>query len=171
MELDEWYPLVEQQLMGLGLASRGRQVREIKGMLNGQTQLLSVFKATCTRSTHNFFKQLLWSCGLHLQKQVKLLLKGQVKLPLMSAKALDMSDMLACPNKLDRHLVRYVDVSQALMQGQLSISCATDKSSVCGLGAGLQNTVFVLPNNMAVFSPPQVPIRNNTPNLMLELEL
>ena len=104
MELDEWYPLVEQQLEGLGFTARGKVVREIKSMANAQTQLFNVFKATCAESCNNFFKQLVWSLGFHLQKQPRSLLKGQAKLPLMSAKAVDMSEFPGLPKQAGQAL-------------------------------------------------------------------
>ncbi|CAE8656086.1 unnamed protein product, partial [Polarella glacialis] len=41
-------------------------------------------------------------------------------------------------------------------KAQLHFSCCADKSSMAGIGAGLQNTIFVLPNNLAMVGAPQV---------------
>ena len=155
MKLDEWWPVVEEQLHCLGLGPRSRMLKDLKLSLNDKTQLLDVLKQASGAQSCTLFDQILWACGHQLQKLVKAMLKGKASSPWLSAKKVDMSDLLACPNLLDRHLVRYIDVCKGLMHGQTNISCATDKASVCGLGSGLQNTVFALPDNRAIFSSPQ----------------
>lgn len=159
MHMHEWSHKALEQLHAMGFpASRTKKVTELMTLLNGKNNLVDIFRASATcDKARNFHKQLLWSCGLQLQQLLGLLIQGKAEDPAMKAKVVKMADVLENPNLLDRQLVRYLQNAQevAAAQGHFSFSCATDKSSVAGLGHGLQNTVFVLANNKAIFSPPQ----------------
>ena len=74
----------------------------------------------------------------------------------IAARTVVLEDILEEPNLLDRHLVRYVAAGRAATEGHSCFSLCTDKSTVCGLGSGVQNTGIVLPNNKAILTPPQV---------------
>lgn len=103
-----------------------------------------------------FYLQLLWQVGARVQKLVLDGLASSKGSP-WSVKKVAMADLMDEPNRMERRLVSYVLNGRLASSQHQCFSCCTDKSSVNGLGSGVQSTIFVLPNsNEAIFAPPQV---------------
>ena len=114
---------------------------------------------TCvTRSLQVLHLQLLWSLGMQFQKCLYDVTKQTVAPRDISISTEDFTEIMDNPAVMDRKLAEYV-VSGRSFAASLSLraySSATDKASVCGLGAGLQNTIFTLGSSgCAVFACPQ----------------
>lgn len=121
-------------------------------------QLLEVLRhASNDKNMQTFYGQLLWGIGSALQAVVVQASRGAapahglLEVALKStAKSLD--DNLT----MDRQLVAYQNCCRQRAAPHSNFSCCTDKASVCGLGSGLQSTIFVLPTNEALVAAPQV---------------
>ena len=97
--------------------------------------------------------QLLWQLGARLQETISTCLtKPQ---GVLKVKVVSMEDSMDSAPVMDFKLVRYVASTRAVSAGQKNFSLATDKASVCGLGAGVQNLIFGLPSNIAFVGVPQ----------------
>jgi hypothetical protein len=123
------------------------------------TSIWDLFSHTCvTRSLNVLHVQLLWSLGMQLQKCLYDVTKKTVAPRDISISTEDFTEIMDNPAVMDRKLAEYV-VSGRSFAASLSLraySSATDKASVCGLGAGLQNTIFTLGSSgCAVFACPQ----------------
>lgn len=120
--------------------------------------LLDLFVGVCSGKRFlPFFKQVLWALGQALQAEILKGARGQGE---FEVELETFANVLQDGPALDRKLVSYVLAGQEMAR-QLnlrSFSCATDKASVGGLGAGVQGSLFVLgSSNICVVAPPQVP--------------
>lgn len=131
--------------------------KEIK--LLAQCGSMNLREAYCKVASHKKLKpmhlQLLWHIGLKLQTLVRAAADGSSAGDFRVSKV-GIDALMSEPQKMDKHLLSYIQCSRAAAKKQLCFSVATDKSAVAGLGGGVQTTVFVLPQtNEAIFAPPQ----------------
>lgn len=67
-----------------------------------------------------------------------------------------MADCLDKPHVMDLRLAQYVRSGREAAAGAINISVCTDKAAVCGLGSGVQGSIFVVGRkNVAILAPPQ----------------
>jgi hypothetical protein len=155
--LAQLFTAVEQLLFSTPDQLAHKKLSEFRKAIQRRAgTLVDLFAVLCCDSKLlPIYQQVLWQCGAHLQKLSLVMLKGSVTAPRMTAKAIGMDDLLEMAHLLDRQLVRYVAASKDSARGYGNLSFCTDKSTVGGLGSGLQNTIFVTPGNVAIVSPPQ----------------
>ncbi len=131
--------------------------REVLGLARGDCSLIKLLEVTCSKKKlKGLFSQLVSALGRELENLVKRALKGQ-EVSHLEAKHITMANVLERPWALDRQLVQYVESARAATAGRFVMSVCTDKSMVSG--HNLQNTAIVLPNNVGIVAPPQVPKR------------
>jgi hypothetical protein len=123
---------------------------------SGDFQSLLVNSAT-TKALVPFHLQLLWHCGLRVQEVILDAWASQAN-GLITVRETSMEECMESANIMDRRLVAYQECCRAAARNHSCFTCCTDKSSVCGLGSGLQTTIFVIGDtNLALFAAPQVP--------------
>lgn len=132
-----------------------RDMGEVLRDLQASPTVLGLFVALTGRKKLQCFRfQLLWQLGLLLQKALRDAAMG--KASPAEVTEVTMGDCLLDADTLDYKLVGYIQVCRHESRGGKNFTLCTDKSSVAGLGSGLQNTVIVVPGtNTAFLAPPQ----------------
>lgn len=114
-------------------------------------------------SLRPFHLQLLWWCGSQLQQLLLSSSRGQHVAGGPKLKIKCMADCLGDKTEMDRWLALYVRNGKRLASSATNVSLCTDKAAVCGLGSGLQSSIFVLGgSNQAIMGIPQVEQIMNT---------
>lgn len=106
-----------------------------------------------------FYLQVLWWVGGKVQQAIVDTLEGRKKGDALQAKSKSMADCLDNQPEMDRRLAVYVRCGREAAAAHRNVSLATDKAAVCGLGSGVQGSIFVLGRtNKAILGVPQAGI-------------
>ena len=157
----QWTRFVEQVrakavILGAGWWS-GDAFDQLDTDMRGKTALTDLLQATCaTPCLLSLHAQLVWAIGWTWQQLVIGLHTDKTKVhqSLCCYEVKD-EDLMGCATDMDIHLGSYIYCSQVATSGVLHFNCSTDKASMCGLGSGVQGTIFTVPGNLAILSPPQ----------------
>lgn len=154
-----WLRFVEEMRSILGDGGcRWHRSSDFSAMVTAlplQPTLLQLFEYSIQlKKGGKFHEQLLWHTGWQLQSVFMSGLKKD--LGDMSFAKVGMDEAMSDSNYMDLMLVKYTMTTRALSKGQVFFSCCTDKSSVGGLGSGVQNCIFALQPNTAFIGVPQV---------------
>lgn len=123
--------------------------------MGSQGTLLELFRNVSTqKKLKPMFMQLLWYLGDGLQR----VLLGHTDDcdSGIKVRKQEMGDCLQDSGTMERQLVGYLIACREFSRPGRAFSCTTDKSSVAGLGGGVQATVFAL-GNTAMLAAPQAP--------------
>lgn len=124
--------------------------------------LWDIFRATCVKKRfRGLHEQLVWRLGQLMESLFSELASEKRKKQSVSFAHDSFADIFEQAHTMDRKLAEYVLAGRCIAQN-LSLrafSVATDKASVGGLGAGLQNSIFTLgASGIAVLAVPQARI-------------
>lgn len=137
---------------------RGPHLEKLGRRLGARASLLSLMTfCSLEDKLHPLFSQLLWYVGSSLQDELLRASRGcSSRVVVAMSKA---SDELGANTTMDRSLVAYMHCGRELCRDLEYLTLATDKASVCGLGSGVQSTIFVLPtSNHAIVAAPQAEV-------------
>ena len=103
------------------------------------------------------YLQLIWWAGCRAQDLNGAAAKmKESRSPLFAVTVKSLAGCLDNRREMDRRLAIYVRNCKEACQGHRNLSVCTDKASVCGLGSGIQGSIFVISaTNQAILATPQ----------------
>lgn len=159
-DLEDWVDRVAQDHPAPGRQwwSEASLLRLIASLKSGSLWDL-IAGTAMTKGFEALHLQLIWDLGMRLQGLLLESVLKKVTLRGIGLRREAFSDIEGQAHTMDRKLAEYVASARAFA-ASLQVRCislCTDKASVCGLGAGLQNTVFTVGDSgVAIFGVPQV---------------
>ena len=143
-----WESFSEQAtLLGLGLQHGWwKCLQDIDDRIHhgGMSLAQLLMHTSINADLEPFHAQLVWYVGWQWQSVATVVLKGNLAHPSIQVSEVSGDDLFGAPNQMDWQLENYLATSRRHASGQLFFTGATDKATVCGLGSGVQTTVFGL---------------------------
>ena len=146
----------QRYILGSGWWS-DESLDELDSAMHCKSSMTELLQATCGSMVFSsVHAQLIWALGWTWQQLVVGLHKDSTRRhPSLQCHEVEEADLMGCAVDMDNQLANYMMCSQQATCGLLRFNCSTDKAGICGLGSGVQGTVWTVAWNLAILSPPQ----------------